>query len=65
MANHGQPTGSFVSAAEYEEMLRLKALVRRGRAVAGMTREEFEHMAAIGLSASPITNAMAMLRHAI
>jgi PHD/YefM family antitoxin component YafN of YafNO toxin-antitoxin module len=46
VTSHGRATGYFVSAVEYEEMPRLKTLVRRGRAVTDMTREEIEQMAA-------------------
>jgi prevent-host-death family protein len=45
VTSHGRPTGYFVSAVEYEEMLRLRAFARRGRAVADMTKEEIEQMA--------------------
>jgi prevent-host-death family protein len=46
VTSHGRATGYFVSAVEYEEMLRLKAFAQRSRAVADMTQEEIEQMAA-------------------
>jgi prevent-host-death family protein len=46
VTSHGRATGYFVSAVEYEEMLRLKAIARRSRAVADMTKEEIEQMEA-------------------
>ena len=46
VTSHGRATGYFVSAVEYEELQRLKAFRRRSRAVADMTKEEIEQMAA-------------------
>lgn len=46
VTSHGRATGYFVSAVEYEELQRLKASGRRSRAVADMTKEEIEQMAA-------------------
>jgi PHD/YefM family antitoxin component YafN of YafNO toxin-antitoxin module len=46
VTSHGRATGYFVSAVEYEEILRLKALARRSRAVADMTKKEIEQMTA-------------------
>jgi len=46
VTSHGRATGYFVSAVEYEEMQRLKTFVRRSRAVADMTKEEMEQIAA-------------------
>ena len=46
VTSHGRATGYFVSAVEFEEMQRLKTLARRSRAVADMTKEEIEQMAA-------------------
>ena len=46
VTSHGRPTGYFVSAVEYEELMRLKAFARRSRAVADMTKEEIDQMAA-------------------
>jgi prevent-host-death family protein len=46
VTSHGRATGYFVSAVEYEELQRLKTFGRRSRAVADMTREEIEQMAA-------------------
>jgi prevent-host-death family protein len=50
VTSHGRATGYFVSAVEYEEMQRLKAFARRSRAVADMTKEEIEEMAASRMS---------------
>ena len=44
--SHGRATGYFVSAIEFEEMQRLKALALRSRAVSDMTKEEVQEMAA-------------------
>ena len=46
VTSHGRATGYFVSAVEFEELQRLKAYVRRSRAVADMTKEDIEQMAA-------------------
>jgi prevent-host-death family protein len=46
VTSHGRPTGYFVSAVEFEEMQRLKAIARRSRAVVDLTREEIERIAA-------------------
>lgn len=46
VTSHGRATGYFVSAVEYEELQRLKALARRRRAVADMTPEEIDQMTA-------------------
>jgi prevent-host-death family protein len=46
VTSHGRATGYFVSAVEFEEMQRLKAYARRSRAVADMTKDEIEQMAA-------------------
>ena len=46
VTSHGRATGYFVSAVEFEELQRIKALARRSRAVVDMTREEIEQMAA-------------------
>ena len=50
VTSHGRPTGYFVSAVEFEEMQRLKTYARRSRAVADMTKEEIEQMAASRMS---------------
>ena len=50
VTSHGRPTGYFVSAVEFEEMQRLKAYARRSRAVADMTKDEIEQMAASRMS---------------
>ena len=46
VTSHGRATGYFVSAVEYEELLRLKAFARRSRAAADMTAEEIDQMTA-------------------
>jgi prevent-host-death family protein len=47
VTSHGRATGYFVSAVEYEEMLRLKAaFARRSRGVSDMTQDEIEQMVA-------------------
>jgi prevent-host-death family protein len=46
VTSHGRATGYFVSAVEFEELQRLKAYVRRSRAVADMTRDEIDQMTA-------------------
>lgn len=45
VTSHGRPTGYFVSAVEFDEMQRLKALAGRSRAVVDLTREEIEQIA--------------------
>ena len=50
VTSHGRATGYFISAVEYEEMSRLKAFIGRGRAVAGLMKEEIEEMAASRMS---------------
>jgi prevent-host-death family protein len=45
VTSHGRATGYFVSAVEFEEMQRLKAFVRRSRAVAKLNKEELDQMA--------------------
>ncbi len=51
VTSHGRATGYFVSAAEYEELQRLKIFVQRTRAVTDLSREEIEQMAAGRMSA--------------
>jgi PHD/YefM family antitoxin component YafN of YafNO toxin-antitoxin module len=46
VTSHGRATGYFISAVAFEEMERLKASVRRSRAVVDMTPREIEQMAA-------------------
>ena len=46
VTSHGRATGYFVSAVEFEELLRLKASVRRSRAVVDMSEEEIGEIAA-------------------
>ena len=43
--------GYFVSAVEFEEMQRLKAYVRRSRAVSDLSHDEIEQMTAGRMSA--------------
>jgi prevent-host-death family protein len=50
VTSHGRATGYFVSAIEFEEMQRLKVYARRSRAVADMTKDEIEQMAASRMS---------------
>jgi prevent-host-death family protein len=50
VTSHGRATGYFVSAVEFDEMQRLKAYARRSRAVADMTKDEIEQMAASRMS---------------
>jgi prevent-host-death family protein len=50
VTSHGRATGYFVSAVEFDEMQRLKAYARRSRAVADMTKDEIEQMAATRMS---------------
>ncbi len=45
VTSHGRATGYFISAVEFEEMQRLKAFLRRSRAVADLTRDEIDRMA--------------------
>lgn len=46
VTNHGRATGYFVSAIEYEELQRYKALARRSFATADLPRETVEAIAA-------------------
>jgi prevent-host-death family protein len=46
VTSHGRATGYFVSAVEFEQLQRLKAFARRSRAVADLTKEEIDQMAA-------------------
>jgi prevent-host-death family protein len=46
VTSHGRPTGYFISAVEYEEMQRLKALARRSRAITDLTEAEIEAVSA-------------------
>ena len=50
VTSHGRATGYFISAVEFEEMQRLKAFARRTRAVADLTKEEIDQMAAIRMA---------------
>ena len=51
VTSDGLPTGYFVSAAEFEELQRIKAFARRSRALAEMTRKEIEQMAGTRMAA--------------
>ncbi len=46
VTSHGRATGYFISTVEYEALQRLKGFGRRSRAVADMTGDEIEQMAA-------------------
>lgn len=46
VTSHGRATGYFISAVEFEELLRLKALARRSPAVADLTKAEIDQMEA-------------------
>ena len=46
VTSHGRAMGYFVSAIEFEEMQRLKAFVRRSRAVTDLSKEEIDRMTA-------------------
>lgn len=46
VTSHGRATGYFISAVEYEEWQRLKIFARQSMAVADMSKEEIEQMAA-------------------
>jgi prevent-host-death family protein len=50
VTSHGRAMGYFVSAVEFEEMQRLKAFVRRSRAIAEMTKEEIDQMVAVRMA---------------
>ncbi len=44
VTSHGRATAYLVSAAEYEELQRIKASAQRSRAIVDMTAEEIEQM---------------------
>ena len=46
VTSHGRAMGYFISAVEFEEIQRLKAFVRRSRAVADLSKEEIDPMTA-------------------
>jgi prevent-host-death family protein len=46
ITSHGRPTGYFISPVEFEELQRLKALVRRSRAVADLSEQEIHQITA-------------------
>ncbi len=48
--SHGRPTGYFISALEYAELQRLKAMSRRVRRIEELTEDEIEEMAATRMS---------------
>jgi prevent-host-death family protein len=48
--SHGRPTGYFISAIEYEEFQRMKALSRRSVRTVDMTEEEIEQIASSRMS---------------
>jgi prevent-host-death family protein len=50
VTSHGRATGYFVSAVEYEEMQRIKALAGRSRAVADLASEDIEQMSSGSMS---------------
>ena len=51
VTSHGRAMGYFVSAVEFGEMQRLKAYVRRSRAVSVLSHDEIEQMTAGRMSA--------------
>jgi prevent-host-death family protein len=51
VTSHGRAMGYFISAVEFEEMQRLKALSRRSRAVADLGKEEIDRMTASRMDA--------------
>ena len=46
VTSHGRPTGYFVSAVEFEELQRYKALARQTFATAELSRQEIDAIAA-------------------
>ena len=46
VTSHGRATGYFVSAVEFEKLQRIKAFARRSRAVAELSEDKIEQMAA-------------------
>ncbi len=48
--SHGRPTGSFISALEYEELQRLKAMSRRVRRIEELSEQEIDQMASTRMS---------------
>jgi prevent-host-death family protein len=51
VTSHGRATGYFISVVEFEEMQRLKAFVRRSRAVTDLSKAEIAEMAATRMGA--------------
>ena len=52
VTSHGRATGYFISAVEFEELQRLKALAGRSRAVADLSAAEIAEMAGIRMAAA-------------
>jgi PHD/YefM family antitoxin component YafN of YafNO toxin-antitoxin module len=50
LLSHGRPTGYFISAIEYEEMQRLRALSRRSVRTVDLTEEEIAQIASTRMS---------------
>jgi prevent-host-death family protein len=50
VTSHGRPTGYFISALEYQEFQRLKAMSRRVRRIEDFSEEEIDEMAATRMS---------------
>lgn len=50
VTSHGRPTGYFVSAVEYDDLQRLKALMPRTRAVGELAATEIEEIALTRMS---------------
>lgn len=46
VTSHGRAMGYFISAVEFEEMLRLKTMARRSRAIADLSEDEIDQMTA-------------------
>lgn len=44
VTSHGRATGYFVSAVEYEDLQRFKAVARRSRAVIDLTQDEIDQI---------------------
>jgi prevent-host-death family protein len=50
VTSHGRPTGYFISPVEFQELQRMKALERRSRSVADLTKGEIDEIAASRMS---------------
>jgi prevent-host-death family protein len=46
VTSHGRAMGYFISAVEFEEMVRLKASTRPSRAIADLSKDEIDQMTA-------------------